>query len=105
MSDDLSRWLALREAADSRSRSTGAMDALVASLPPDRPIRCVDLGSGTGSNIRYLAPRLPQPQLWTAIDREPSLLQQAPAMANHRVMELGALDDPALFAGSHLVTA
>ncbi len=40
-------------------------------------IRVLDLGSGTGSNLRYLAPRLSPIQRWTLLDRDATLLQRA----------------------------
>jgi hypothetical protein len=105
MSESLSDWLSLREAADAAARSAPLVERLVVQLPADRPLRAIDLGSGTGSNIRYLAPRLPQPQAWVALDRDPALLAQTPTGVDARALELGVLDDPDLFAGCHLVTA
>lgn len=105
MTDFLSDWLALREPADVRARSTAITDAVVAALPRERPLRCLDLASGTGSNIRYLSPLLPQPLAWVATDRDASLLAHVPTGVETRCMELGSLDDPALFSGYHLVTA
>ena len=60
-------WLALREAADHRSRAGALVDRLRAEWRARGWTRVVDLGSGTGSNLRYLAPRLPGPQQWTLI--------------------------------------
>lgn len=105
MSEDLSAWLGLREAADARARSTVVTAALAAALPAVRPLRCVDLASGTGANIRYLATRLPRPQDWLAVDRDAALLAQVPAGVFTRCMDLGNLDGPRLFAGRQLVTA
>ncbi|MGD8498218.1 MAG: class I SAM-dependent methyltransferase, partial [Chromatiales bacterium] len=50
-------WLALREPLDARARSAALVDRLRAQAPRG-PRRILDLGSGTGSNLRYLAPRL-----------------------------------------------
>jgi SAM-dependent methyltransferase len=67
-------WLALREPADAEARAAD----LVALLPgPVRTIR--DLGCGTGSLARWLAPRLPTPQHWILMDRDPALLDHAAA--------------------------
>jgi SAM-dependent methyltransferase len=67
-------WLGLREPADAAARST----ELVALLPgPVRTIR--DLGCGTGSLGRWLAPQLPAPQHWIMADRDPALLAAAAA--------------------------
>jgi len=111
MDDSLSSWLSLREAADAGARSVTLTDAIARSLA-DRPepLRLLDLATGTGSNIRYLAPRLPRPQEWLAIDRDPALLAEikmptAGCRVDTRRLELGPLDDPGIFTGRHLVTA
>ncbi len=70
-------WLALREAADHRSRAGALVDRLRAEWRARRWIRIVDLGSGTGSSLRYLAPRLPGPQQWTLVDHDADLLARA----------------------------
>src|SRR3954454_19997842 len=91
VSDSLSDWLRLREAADAAARSASLVERLIDVLPGERPLRAIDLGSGTGSNIRYLAPRLPKPQEWLALDRDPRLLAHAPDGVRTRALELGAL--------------
>ena len=111
--DSLSTWLALRESADIAARSAALTQAIAARLPHNRPLRILDLGSGTGSNVRYLSSRLPAPQHWLVVDRDPDLLAQAPAPSATCHIEtlcrnLGGPDDladPAFFAGRHLVTA
>jgi hypothetical protein len=111
--DSLSTWLALREPADIASRSAALTQAIVARLPHARPLRILDLGSGTGSNVRYLSSRLPAPQDWLIVDRDPGLLAEVTgrSVACHietLCRNLGAPDDsadPPLFAGRHLVTA
>jgi len=70
----------------------------------------LDLATGTGSNVRYLAPRLPGLQQWLVVDRDPALLAEVRAPTTDsrvetRCLELGALNDPEMFAGRHLVTA
>ena len=72
-------WLALREAADHRSRAGALVDRLRAEWRARGWTRIVDLGSGTGSNLRYLAPRLPGPQQWTLVDHDADLLARAEA--------------------------
>lgn len=37
-------------------------------------MQIVDLGAGTGANLRYMAPRLGGSQEWLLVDRDPSLL-------------------------------
>ena len=96
-------WLALREPADAAARS----DALVAPLREQLSGRVVvrDLGCGTGSMARWLAPRLPVPQHWVLHDRDPDLLARAtvPAPATFETRRDG-LDDLDL-AGASLLTA
>jgi hypothetical protein len=109
-SDSLSSWLALREPADRAARSTALTQAIAAALPADRPLRILDLGGGTGSNLRYLSPHLPAPQQWLVVDRDPELLgevsgQSADCRIDTLCRNLGALDDPELFSGRHLVTS
>ena len=72
-------WLALREAADARARSADLVAEILGSWPvrPLRPVRICDLGCGTGSTLRWLAPRLPGPQHWRLLDRDPALLEEA----------------------------
>jgi hypothetical protein len=108
--DSLSRWLALREPADTAARSAPLTRAIAEALPDDRPLRILDLGSGTGSNVRYLSPRLPVPQQWLVVDRDQELLaevsgQNANCHIDTLCRNLGTLDDPILFSGRHLVTS
>ena len=72
-------WLALREPVDHRSRAAAAVSLLAAAWRRHGWSRVVDLGSGTGSNLRYLAPRLPGAQQWTLVDRDADLLGRASA--------------------------
>jgi hypothetical protein len=71
-----SDWLALREAEDSRARSAELAQAVLALLPSG-PITVHDLGSGTGSMMRWLAPLLPGPQTWVLHDWNASLTERA----------------------------
>ena len=74
-----SDWLALREPADVAARSVDLTSTLIARLnavPPREPLRILDLGTGTGSNVRYLMPRLPPNQRWTLIDNDADLLKE-----------------------------
>ncbi|NMO54719.1 class I SAM-dependent methyltransferase [Actinoplanes sp. TBRC 11911] len=65
-------WLSLREPADAAARAA----ELLPLIPgPVRVIR--DLGCGTGSLGRWLAPKLPTPQHWVMMDRDPALLDYA----------------------------
>ncbi|WP_185015500.1 class I SAM-dependent methyltransferase [Salinisphaera orenii] len=112
-------WLALREPADHAARSSGLSEAAAARLAaaPDDTLRIVDLGCGSGSNLRHLAPRLPGPQHWHLVDHDADLLARAAReCADQRdrsgrpvtITTIAAdLDhDPgALIAEAHLVTA
>ncbi|MGM0701381.1 MAG: class I SAM-dependent methyltransferase [Pseudomonadota bacterium] len=77
-------WLASRELLDARSRSrciTGlAADWLAARHGVHR---LVDLGAGSGSNPRFLAPRLPGPQRWRLVDHDGELLARARRIRLH----------------------
>lgn len=68
-------WLTLREPADSRARSS-AFDTRLRGFLGSRSemIEIVDLGAGTGANLRYLAPRLGGRQRWTLVEKDPALL-------------------------------
>jgi hypothetical protein len=133
MSDSLSDWLRLREAADWKSRSSRLVDRIKGALAPADPVHVLDLCTGTGSNLRYLIDRLPGRQRWLVVDRDPSLLAEVPARLarwagerglttatdstgihvrgrrlecdiESRRMNVASLD-AAIFEGRHLVTA
>jgi hypothetical protein len=70
-------WLALREPEDAAARSRDLALAAAALLPAGQPIVIHDLGSGTGSMMRWLAPLLPGPQTWILHDWNAALLEQA----------------------------
>ncbi len=70
-------WLALREPHDALARSTGLVSRLRGTLDEARPLTVLDLGSGTGANLRWLAPRLGGRQDWRLVERDGGLLEQA----------------------------
>ncbi|MCS0599928.1 trans-aconitate methyltransferase [Streptomyces sp. LP11] len=75
-------WLTLREGADAAARAEDALDPLrirLAGLPGGLVVH--DLGCGTGSMGRWLAPRLDGAQHWVLHDRDPYLLHFAAAAA------------------------
>ncbi|HWU59008.1 MAG TPA: hypothetical protein VN045_09840, partial [Microbacteriaceae bacterium] len=98
-----SEWLSLREPEDAATRSRElalAAAALLEHTPlqqtplqqtplQHRPLQQTtlkqttlsihDLGSGTGSMMRWLAPLLPGPQTWTLHDWNADLIEQAAA--------------------------
>jgi hypothetical protein len=71
-----SDWLALREPEDARARSRDLAHAASRMLAPG-PIEVHDLGSGTGSMMRWLAPMLPGPQAWVLHDWNTDLVARA----------------------------
>ena len=111
-------WLALRAAADSRARHPRLTRAAAAWLKHrcEAPHPILDLGAGSGNNLRHLAPRLPGPQRWTLWDQDPDLLAAALAdasphdahggnvMRQVRTADLADLSAADL-AGTQLVTA
>ncbi|MFI5956263.1 SAM-dependent methyltransferase [Cryptosporangium sp. NPDC051539] len=79
-----SSWLGLREPADAAARAHDLLEPLRARLarpgaPADLLIR--DLGTGTGSMQRWLAPLLPGPQRWILQDHDAELLAFAAGTA------------------------
>src|SRR6476661_4685535 len=106
----LSEWLTLREPADVTARSATMTQALAATLPRGGRLQVLELGTGTGSNIRYLADRLHPPQDWLALDNDVDLLAEIPTRLaawtggtdprlriETRRIDLGGMDYPDLF--------
>lgn len=76
------QWLALREPADHRARDRALQDRICEQLATvarteQRAVRLIDLGCGSGSNLRALATALPAQQHWTLVDYDPLLLAAA----------------------------
>ena len=71
-------WLRMREPYDRAARSTELVTHFVRSLPAKGPLHLIDLATGLGSGIRYVAPRLGRPHRWTAIDHDALLLEALP---------------------------
>ncbi|MCX5052830.1 MULTISPECIES: class I SAM-dependent methyltransferase [unclassified Streptomyces] len=79
-------WLELREPADAAGRAHDLLVPLrirLANLPGKAGLVIHDLGCGTGSMGRWLAPRLDGAQHWILHDRDPYLLHFA-AVASPR---------------------
>ncbi|MFI5841660.1 methyltransferase domain-containing protein [Catenuloplanes sp. NPDC051500] len=74
-----SSWLDLREPADAAARASELVDVLRGHLTevPDPVI--LDIGCGTGSMARWLAPRLGGRQHWILQDHDADLLDVAAA--------------------------
>ena len=71
-------WLALREPVDARSRAAGLAallrDEVRGTQRRHSRIEIIDLGAGTGANLRYAAPWLAGAQDWLLVERDPLLL-------------------------------
>ena len=111
-----SGWLALREPADAAARSAELVEILRPHLPTERTWSIHDLGCGTGSMARWLAPQLSGPQRWVLHDRDAELLEHAATSPPPRSADGAAvtvetrLDDitrlgPGDLAGVSLITA
>lgn len=99
-------WLALREPADAAARSAELAEQVRGLAPA--VVR--DVGCGTGSMGRWLAPRLPGPQRWILHERDPGLLERAVAGMPAAVVAQGCPGDltdlrAADLAGTSLLTA
>lgn len=90
-------WLTMREPVDHRSRSDLLLAPMRYWMNELNPLRVLDLGAGTGSNLRYLAPRLDTTQHWTLVDHDAALLKRvhspsANVRCETRVKDLRAVD-------------
>jgi hypothetical protein len=72
-----SQWLRLREPADAAARSTDLATTALRLLGDTTPTVVHDLGCGSGSMGRWLAPLLDGPQHWVLHDRDADLLEVA----------------------------
>ncbi len=102
-------WLTLREPADHAARDESLLRRVRETLNADGGGRVVDLGSGTGSTVRALAPGLSVRPSWRLVDNDPVLLAAARArLCDHAVetVEADLMDIEALpLDGAGLVTA
>ena len=67
-------WLRLREAADRRARNRDIESVVQARFAQRDAVTVVDLGCGTGSNLRATTSLLPNVQSWTLVDNDAALL-------------------------------
>lgn len=88
-------WLRLREAADRRARNRDIESVVQARFAQRDAVTVVDLGCGTGSNVRAIASLLPNVQSWTLVDNDAALLDEArkelTAWADHAEAKGGEL--------------
>ncbi len=77
MNDFSPDWLKLRESADVRARNRDVADVVSARFALRDQASVVDLGCGTGSNLRATAQLLPARQSWTLVDHDRALLAAA----------------------------
>ena len=70
-------WLALREPADRAARSQSVAEDVRGHFRNADSISVVDLGCGTGSNLRGTVALLPDRQEWLLVDYDPALLTAA----------------------------
>ena len=77
MSGFAADWLALREPYDAAACNAAVRDAAIAAIAGFDPVSIVDLGTGTGSGLRALAPLIPARQTWRLVDNDLSLLARA----------------------------
>jgi hypothetical protein len=66
-------WLAQREPLDAAARDAGLAHEFAEAIA-GTPRRIIDLGAGTGANLRLLAPLIGGDQDWLLIDKDPALL-------------------------------
>ncbi|TDL87753.1 class I SAM-dependent methyltransferase [Meridianimarinicoccus aquatilis] len=99
-------WLALREPADSRSRSRDLIDRAGAMLAQHTAPLVCDLGSGTGAGMRAFAPSFPKDTQWLLTDHDPETLAIAGAAKGVKTALADLSADPAPWPEAcRLVTA
>lgn len=90
MSDDRfeASWLELREPVDHAARAEDLVAAVAQEGLRRGWTNALDLGTGTGSNLRYLAPRLPWVERWTLVDHDTQLLGRVSDLADAEVLRV-----------------
>ena len=114
MSAFTAEWLSLREPVDRAARSQSLTRMAADALPPGR-VRALDLATGTGANVRYLAPNLPPDQDWLVVDSDDGLLNELPTHIDRsnlrgvriecQRVDLSDLERSTIFEGRTLVSA
>jgi hypothetical protein len=83
-------WLALREPADEEARDASITMRLAELVQSRSSLHLLDLGSGTGANLRWLAPALSGPQTWVLLDSDERLLARTAARTRSWCADIGA---------------
>ena len=101
MSGFSEQWLSLREPIDHASRSMSVQQAMLDDLRQRHgqslsSLRVMDLGCGSGSNLRALAPLFGNEQHWTLVDHDPALLFAAGRALKRWADEVVAVSDQEL---------
>ena len=109
-------WLSLRETADARARSSELAEHVAGVLDGTPGAHVVwDLAAGSGSMVRWLAPRLRGAQHWVLVDHDPDLLGAARELTPPRAADGASVTvetrcrdvaglEPGELAGASLVT-
>jgi len=84
------RWLTLREPADHAARNVDVNSALITWASQLDTVEVLELGAGTGSNLRYLIPALGHAQHWQVVDNDTKLLERLPAILRDWATQQGA---------------
>jgi SAM-dependent methyltransferase len=91
------QWLALREPYDQAARNPAVLDAVRTAFAGFPAVRVADLGCGTGSTMRAVAPLLPARQDWRLLDNDAALLEAAhdtaPAMCEVTTIQVDLAAD------------
>ncbi|WP_348761265.1 class I SAM-dependent methyltransferase [uncultured Salinisphaera sp.] len=105
-------WLTLREPVDHASRAHGLAEQAARWLARYALPTVVDLGTGSGSNLRYLAPYLGPDTRWRLVDHDEKLLARVASRSGQAINQTVATEArdlahelPAAIAGGDLITA
>lgn len=80
-------WLDLREPVDAKARNPALLTRLAAWSRERDCLRIVDLGAGTGANLRRTAPALGGRQYWTLVELDPALIADGAARLAPELVE------------------
>ncbi|NOT71800.1 MAG: class I SAM-dependent methyltransferase [Hyphomicrobium sp.] len=94
-------WLQLREGADNAARNYDIANAVSARFALRDQVSVVDLGCGTGANLRATASLLPNTQSWLLVDSDASLLDAARDMLSRWADSADASKDGLVLTKGH----